>query len=787
MTDGGIARGGDDCCQLTPFLYPPGMQWTVVFLLDFSGFLGENVVPLWAELNFDLKMGTIKTCRIFLASSVDEMKKQRTDFGDFIRDFADIYRPRGVDITLVKCEDLRLAYSGRPTQDVLDEEVAQSDVLVTLFYKKCGKDTVREFEVGWASLAARKKPIIIVALKNTKARTPELDAFTSKLSDELHMYYWRFGTTDKLHFDFVMWFLQSEFAVGGDPVTVENGTVKAGDLPVAQLSQLPFAANNTEYQRLEQQLTALEKDIEKLRQKIKKYPDDEDFSRDLSQKYLAREALQQEFQRQQDALLGAAKRIAEMRKQQVSEKLAKAADAFENGQLEVANTYLDELEHEGDQLFGEIQSRREELKIKDDQLHDHIEGLRLQTQTVMADASIPIGERISQVAAIYAKADKWAAASNYPEEKYEKLLFDYARFLYDYARYPEAVEVYLRQIALSEKLYGTDHSDTATSYNNIGLVYDKQGAYAQALEYYNKALEIYKKVLGEDHPYTATSYNNIGAVYKAQGAYAQALEYYKKALVIKKKVLDENHPSIATSYNNIGWVYKTQGAYAQALEYYNKALAIKKKVLDENHPSIATSYNNIGAVYDAQGVYAQALEFYNKALAIREKVLGKDHPSTATSYNNIGLVYDKQGAYAQALEYYNKALEIYKKVLGEDHPYTASSYNNIGAVYQAQGAYSQALDYYNKALAIDEKVLGKDHPGTATDYNNIGWVYMEQGDYKQALEYFEKAFTILQQKLGDDHPYTRSAKRSIEVVKGKLAGNDGYPWWRRLLSGLFGK
>ncbi len=641
-------------------------------------------------------MGTNKTCRIFLASSVDEMKKQRTDFGDFIRKFADIYRPRGVDITLVKCEDLRLAYSGRPTQDVLDEEVAQSDVLVTLFYKKCGKDTVREFEVGRASLAARKKPIIIVALKNTKARTPELDAFMSKLSNELHMYYWRFGTTDKLHFDFVMWFLQSEFAVGGDPVIVENGIVKVDDLPVAQLSLLPFAANNTKYQLLEEQLTALEKDIEELRQKIKKCPDDEDFSEQLSQKYLAREALQQECQRQQDALLGAAKRIAELRKQQVSEKLAKAADAFENGQLEAANTYLDELQQEGDRLYEDIESQHE-------QMYNHIEGLRLQTQTVMADVSIPIGERITQVAAIYAKADKWAAASNYDEEKYAKLLNDHARFLYDYARYPEAVEVYLRQIALSEKLYGTDHPDTATSYNDIGAVYHNQGSYTQALKYYNKALEIYEKVLGDDHSY------------------------------------------------------------------------------------IASTYNNIGAVYDDQGKYAQALEYYNKALVIWKKVLGEDNPATAVSYNNIGLVYRKQGAYARALDYLKKALEIREKELGEDHPATAQSYNNIGMVYMAQGAYSQALDYYYKALEIQKKVLGEDHPNTATSYNNIGWVYREQGDYKQALVYYEKAFAIRREKLGDDHPSTKNVKLSIKIVKGKLAGSDGRPWWRRLLSGLFGK
>ena len=600
------------------------------------------------------------------------MQKQRIAFSDFIRSLADIYRPRGVDIIVVKCEDLRLAYSGRPTQEMLDDEVGKSDVLVALFNKKCGEKTIEEFDVARTSLAARNKPIIIVAFKNTQARSTELESFRSKIDKELGLYYWTFGTKEKLHFDFVMWFLQSEFAVGADPVIVEDGTVKVGSLPVAKFSQLPFAANNTEYNRLEEQLNGLKQDIEQLRQDVAEYPENKKFSARLSQKLNARGKLQEEVQRQQEALLGAAKRIAELRKQQVSDKLEKAADAFENGQLEVANTYLDELKQEGAQLYREIQSRREELKVKEEQMHDHIEALKLQTQTVMADAGKSIGERIIQIAAIYAEADKWAASSNYPEDKYDKLLFDYAQFLYQYAHYPKAVEIYLRHISLSEKLYGTDHPDTATSYNNIGAVYKEQGDYDQALKFYKKALEIKKKVLGEDHPSTATSYNNIGVVYKEQGDYAQALKYYKKALEIDERMLGKDHPDTATPYNNIGAVYKARGDYAQALKYYKKALGIKKKVLGEDHPDTATSYNNIGGVYDEQGDYAQALEYYKKALEIKKKVLGEEHPNTATSYNNIGWVYREQGDYKLALEYYEKSYVILQQKLGEDHPHTKS-------------------------------------------------------------------------------------------------------------------
>ena len=55
----------------------------------------------------------------------------------------------------------------------------------------------------------------------------------------------------------------------------------------------------------------------------------------------------------------------------------------------------------------------------------------------------------------------------------------------------------------------------------------------QALEFYQKALKIWLQVLGENHPDVATSYNNIGFVYNNLGEYDKALEFHQKALKIR--------------------------------------------------------------------------------------------------------------------------------------------------------------------------------------------------------------------------------------------------------------
>ena len=61
-------------------------------------------------------------------------------------------------------------------------------------------------------------------------------------------------------------------------------------------------------------------------------------------------------------------------------------------------------------------------------------------------------------------------------------------------------------------MLGTEHSDTASSYNNIGNVCYDKGDYYRALEYYLKAYNVFKKKLGADHPDTKMAEENIELV-----------------------------------------------------------------------------------------------------------------------------------------------------------------------------------------------------------------------------------------------------------------------------------
>jgi tetratricopeptide (TPR) repeat protein len=97
------------------------------------------------------------------------------------------------------------------------------------------------------------------------------------------------------------------------------------------------------------------------------------------------------------------------------------------------------------------------------------------------------------------------------------------------------------------------HINTETSALLLGRAayYLKaQGLYREAEPLYEQALKLYRTVLGEQHPSTATSLNNLALLYYNQGRYEEAEPLYKQALTICIKVLGEKHPNTQVVFSN---------------------------------------------------------------------------------------------------------------------------------------------------------------------------------------------------------------------------------------------
>lgn len=76
----------------------------------------------------------------------------------------------------------------------------------------------------------------------------------------------------------------------------------------------------------------------------------------------------------------------------------------------------------------------------------------------------------------------------------------------------EAEPLNLRALEIMKKVLGPEHPDTATSLNNLALLYYAQKRYTEAKPLFNQSLEILQNRLGAKHPTTIKVVQNYAGL-----------------------------------------------------------------------------------------------------------------------------------------------------------------------------------------------------------------------------------------------------------------------------------
>ena len=126
--------------------------------------------------------------------------------------------------------------------------------------------------------------------------------------------------------------------------------------------------------------------------------------------------------------------------------------------------------------------------------------------------------------------------------------------------------------------------DLSSPFLGLGNFYQSQGAYAKALPWRKQCLSVTKERFGAEHSEVATSLNNLAGLYQSQGKYSAAEPLYLQVLELDKKLLGAEHPYVAISLNNLAKLYNSQGRYSEAEPLFLQALTISEKVLGNSHP-----------------------------------------------------------------------------------------------------------------------------------------------------------------------------------------------------------
>lgn len=107
-------------------------------------------------------------------------------------------------------------------------------------------------------------------------------------------------------------------------------------------------------------------------------------------------------------------------------------------------------------------------------------------------------------------------------------VFYYLMNYFEAKQYFGKAEALLHSYAVKEQSY-------AELAMTIGTYYSLMEDSERAIQLLNAALEIYEELLGKNHPTTISIYNNLAVVYSKQGDFGKSLEYNLKATTNRKK------------------------------------------------------------------------------------------------------------------------------------------------------------------------------------------------------------------------------------------------------------
>ncbi|GAB6179037.1 FxSxx-COOH system tetratricopeptide repeat protein [Desulfotomaculum defluvii] len=191
----------------------------------------------------------------------------------------------------------------------------------------------------------------------------------------------------------------------------------------------------------------------------------------------------------------------------------------------------------------------------------------------------------------------------------------------DMRRYTDAEDLLIRDIEIWEELDPEDLKE-AESLNRLANIYFEQEKYEEAKPLYQRTLAIVEKKLGYEHQNTATSFANLGILYEIMGWHAEAEFLLKKALTIWEKVIDlENYNIVGTLLDNIPLLYEGKGMTLDLAKSLLRChLTLSEKVLGHKHTKTVSLLDSLVLLCQSMGHYEEAKQYSQRALDICEKL-----------------------------------------------------------------------------------------------------------------------------------------------------------------------
>ena len=349
----------------------------------------------------------------------------------------------------------------------------------------------------------------------------------------------------------------------------------------------------------------------------------------------------------------------------------------------------------------------------------------------------------------------------------------------------DRAEIHLfKALQLSERVYGKESQEVATSLHDIALYYHWLGNFHISDSLYHKADGIYRRVLNEPTQSMANNLNDYALVLSDLGSYEEAKKFFEEALDMSEKINGSKSTDVASIMNNLAINLHYLKDLKNAEKYYLKSQEIYIELLGEDRPEVASTYNNLAFVAMDKNNLAQAEEYFTKSYNLKLKLMGEDHPDVGLALNNLGAVQLKMKNFNSAEDYFVKAISQFKKTLPQNHVWAGISYYLIGKTLLEKQRYKSAELNFRKALSIRKKAFPKGHNLIYITEGELGLSLLKQNKLNEAEKYLLSGYNGCKASLGEKDSSTVRFLQQLPVVYGKLSDNEKVSEYEEILNNL---
>lgn len=268
------------------------------------------------------------------------------------------------------------------------------------------------------------------------------------------------------------------------------------------------------------------------------------------------------------------------------------------------------------------------------------------------------------------------------------------------AQYRLAELEFRRSLLLSERLYGNQHTETATRWNGLGAALQGLGDLDGAQACFENAIRIDELVFGIDSPRMVGTLGNLGELLHAKGILDGSRNILERAVAIGTNDPGVDDQTLAYVLNSLAGVLRAAGERSLAEEHWMRVLTIVNEGLSLEHPLRMAALSNLGMLYLEQSELGKSQEMFDLALLTSEQVNGVNHHMTVTILNNLGGLYERREDLAESKRHFQQAV-LAGRVVYQPHCHEiATLLANLARVEHARGEIDDARSHYEEAVPL---------------------------------------------------------------------------------------